>query len=101
MGTQGNGLNVANRGMRRYHLLIAAVVLLLDRAAKSAVAEGIPLNESISVLPGLRLTHVQNRGAAFGLFADHPSEWKLVLLVLFSVAAMTVVVYRCGGIRTR
>jgi len=93
MATQGIELNLANRGMRKAHLLIATVVLLLDRAAKWAVAQNIPLHDTIPVLPGFRLTHVQNHGAAFGLFADHPSEWKLTILVLFSLAAMTVVMY--------
>src|SRR4029079_14788660 len=42
--------------------------------------------------PGLfRITHVQNRGAAFGLFADSPSEWKVALLIMFSVIALVIV----------
>jgi signal peptidase II len=34
---------------------------------------------------------VQNRGAAFGLFDDAPGEWKITVLILFSVLAMAVV----------
>jgi signal peptidase II len=93
MATQGIELTLANRGMRRVHLLIAAAVLFFDRAAKWIVEQNVTLNDSIPVIPGFRLTHVQNRGAAFGLFADHPSQWKLTILVLFSLLAMTVVVY--------
>ena len=37
------------------------------------------------------LTHVENRGAAFGIFADSPSEWKIATLVLFSIVALVVV----------
>ncbi len=93
MATQGIELNLVNRGVRRFHLLLTVVVLLLDRAAKWTVAQNIAVNDSIPVIPGFRLTHVQNRGAAFGLFADHPSEWKLTILVLFSLAAMSVVMF--------
>jgi signal peptidase II len=78
--------------MRKYNLLIAMLVVLADRASKWLVARNIALHDSIVVIPGMfRLTHVQNRGAAFGLFDDSPNEWKITVLVLFSVLAMAVV----------
>lgn len=78
--------------MRKYHFLIAISVVLADRLSKWLVARNIPLHDSISVLPGMfRLTHVQNSGAAFGLFAESPSEWKVALLILFSMLALVVV----------
>jgi signal peptidase II len=59
---------------------------------KFLVADRISLHDSIDVLPGMfRLTHVQNQGAAFGLFAESPSEWKVKILILFSLAALGVV----------
>jgi signal peptidase II len=78
--------------MRKYHILIAVLVVSIDRITKAAVAQRIGLHDSIDVVPGLfRLTHVQNQGAAFGLFADSPSEWKVAMLIMFSVAALAVV----------
>ncbi len=78
--------------MRRLHLLIALLVVLLDRATKWVVAKRIGLHDSIQVIPGFfRITHVENRGAAFSLFADSASTWKLGLLVAFSVVALIVV----------
>ena len=78
--------------MRRFHFLIALLVVVLDRIAKWTVAANIPLHDSIAIIPGFfRLTHVQNRGAAFGLFADSPSEWKIAVLVLFSLIALAIV----------
>lgn len=78
--------------MRKYHLLIALLVLALDRVSKWAVAREIPLHDGVQVIPGLfRLTHVENRGAAFGLFADSPSEWKIAMLVMFSIVALVIV----------
>jgi len=77
---------------RKVHFLIAVLVLLLDRATKLAVARNISLHDTIQVIPGFfRLTHVENRGAAFGLFADSPSEWKITMLVLFSIVALAIV----------
>ncbi len=78
--------------MRRYHLLIAFAVLALDRFTKWIIARDIALHDSIQVIPGFfRLTHVQNSGAAFGLFADSPSQWKIAVLVLFSIVALVIV----------
>ena len=78
--------------MRKYHFLIAFAVVVFDRLAKWVVDKNIALHESIAVVPGFfHLTHVENRGAAFGLFAESPSEWKIAVLVLFSLVALVVV----------
>ena len=79
-------------GTRRFHFLIAISVVLLDRATKWVVAKNISLHDGIQVIPGFfRITHVENRGAAFGLFADSPAPWKIAMLVLFSIVALVVV----------
>ncbi len=78
--------------MRKYHILIASLVVILDRLTKWVVSQNITPSDSVDVLPGIfRLTHVQNKGAAFGLFSDSPSEWKVAMLILFSIAALAVV----------
>jgi signal peptidase II len=78
--------------MRKYHILIAAIVVLVDRLTKAVVADRISLHDSVDVVPGIfRLTHVQNQGAAFGLFSDSSFPWKVALLILFSIAALAVV----------
>ena len=78
--------------MRKYHITIAALIVLCDRMTKWLVSQKITLHDSIDVLPGIfRLTHVQNQGAAFGLFAESPSEWKPAMLIMFSLAALAVV----------
>ena len=78
--------------MRKWHFAIAALVFLLDRVSKYLVAQNIALYDSISIIPGFfRLTHVQNRGTAFGIFDESPSEWKVWMLIVFSVAALIIV----------
>jgi len=78
--------------MRKYHVTIAAFVVILDRMTKWLITQKISMNDSVDVIPGLfRLTHVQNKGAAFGLFSESPSEFKVAMLILFSVAALAVV----------
>lgn len=78
---------------RGIHLLLALLVVLFDRWTKSVVAVRIPLYTHIQIIPGFfRLTHTENTGAAFSLFADSPSHWRTALLIGFSVIAMMVVV---------
>src|SRR5260370_3745630 len=78
--------------MRSLYFLIAVGVLLLDRFSKRLVAKDISLHDSITVIKRVfYITHVEIRGAAFGLFSDSPSQWKIVLLVLFSVVALVIV----------
>lgn len=77
---------------RTFYLLIAIVVVLLDRWTKRMVAARISPYSHIQVIPGFfRLTHTENTGAAFSLFADSPSHWKTGLLIAFSVIALVVV----------
>jgi signal peptidase II len=78
--------------MRKYHILIATTVLLLDRISKAVVAANVPLHDSVTVIPGFfRITHVLNRGAAFGLFSESPSQYKIGFLIGFSIIALLVV----------
>jgi signal peptidase II len=74
------------------HFLLTFAVILLDRWSKRLVAAHIAMYAYIQVIPGfLRLTHTENTGAAFSLFADSPSRWKTVLLIAFSLVAMVIV----------
>ncbi|MFL6385953.1 MAG: signal peptidase II [Terriglobales bacterium] len=78
--------------MPKRPLLIALAVLLLDRLTKWVIAQTIPLEDAVNIIPGFfRLTHLENTGAAFSLFADSPSPFRTTLLIAFSVAALAVV----------
>lgn len=83
---------VKEHSMRKFYLLTALLVVALDRATKWMVAKDIPLHDSIKMIGGFfYLTHVENRGAAFSLFADSSSQWKITLLVIFSMIALVIV----------
>jgi signal peptidase II len=78
--------------MRKVHILIALLVLALDRYTKWLVAHRLTMHNGITVIPGFfRIIHTENPGAAFGIFADSPSQWKVVLLIVFSVVALLIV----------
>jgi signal peptidase II len=83
---------MTNTSARAVHFLIALIVFLLDRWTKRLVATHIAMYTNIQIIPGFfRLTHTENTGAAFSLFADSPSHWKTLLLIAFSLLAMVVV----------
>ena len=84
---------IKNHSMRTFYLLTALLIVVLDRTTKWLVARDIPLHDSIKMINGFfYLTHVENRGAAFSLFADSSSQWKISLLVIFSIVALVIVV---------
>jgi signal peptidase II len=77
---------------RTLHFLLALLVVLLDRWSKRLVATHIAMYTHIQIVPGFfRITHTENTGAAFSLFADSPSHWKTALLIGFSLIAMVIV----------
>jgi signal peptidase II len=83
---------MTNSSARATHFVLALFVVLLDRWTKRLVAAHIAMYTHIQVVPGFfRITHTENTGAAFSLFADSPSHWKTAMLISFSVVAMIVV----------
>ena len=83
---------MTNNSVRAVHFLLALLVVILDRWTKRLVAAHIPMYTHIQIIPGFfRITHTENTGAAFSLFADSPSHFKTAALISFSVVAMIVV----------
>ena len=68
---------------------IAIAVFVIDRITKLAVVSGLALGASIDVVgPWIRITHVQNSGAAFGLLPE-----RTTLLSILSVVAVVAIFY--------
>jgi signal peptidase II len=83
---------MTQRSVRSIHFLLVLLVVLVDRWTKWLAATRIPLYKTVPIIPGFfRLTHTENTGAAFSLFADSPSHWRTVLLIGFSAVAAVVV----------
>ncbi len=79
---------------RGFYLSIAFITLLLDQITKWLVTRHLVLGETHRVLPGVfSFTHLQNRGAAFGLFADSDSTVVQGFLIAFSIAALLLVLF--------
>ena len=66
--------------------LFAAVIVALDQFTKYLVVANIPLYGDVSFLPGfLRLTYVQNDGAAFSSFRGMQWLFAVIFIVFTAV----------------
>ncbi len=75
-------------------LLVSLAVVVADRASKLWIIHNIILWQERVVIPGFfHLTHLENHGAAFGIFTQNPSSLKLWLLISFSIIALLVVCF--------
>jgi signal peptidase II len=85
---------VSNAWRKARYLLLSLVVLVLDQWTKWLVEVHLPEHVIQPVVPGfLNLTHVRNRGVAFGMFADGGDHTPLVLTLLALFALTLVGVY--------
>jgi len=70
-------------------LLLIGLVVALDQATKALVVRRLELHDYVPLVDGLvSLSHVRNRGAAFGLLNDWNLPYQAQLLSLLSLAAL-------------
>jgi signal peptidase II len=74
---------------RTIYVAIAALVVVLDQLTKMLVDHFMNLHESRLLVDGLlRLTYVQNRGAAFGILSEADLPYQSLLFAVVSLAAL-------------
>jgi signal peptidase II len=72
--------------------LVALAVVVIDQVSKQVVGRLLSLHESRSLVPGLlQLTHVHNRGAAFGFLSNVQFPGQAVLFGLLSLFALALI----------
>ena len=83
------------RRVRPYEAVTILAVLALDQITKAIVRQTLPLHESRTIVPGLLdFTHVQNTGAAFGLFNATEFPYKgAIMIAVALVALIAIAVY--------
>ena len=71
---------------------LAGIVLVLDQLTKFFVEKHLRLYEILPVIPGFfNLTHVRNKGAAFGILSGLPAVWRIMFFVSFTLIAVAVI----------
>ncbi len=87
-------MSIRIRDARWLMLLIAALIILLDRMTKLRVEANVKLGTHVAVIPHwFWISHVLNTGAAFSMFEG--SKSPLLIrdgLVIFSVIAAIVII---------
>ena len=65
----------------------------LDQLTKLLVANNMSLYESIPVIPStFNLTYIHNRGAAFGMLANH--RWVFMIVSTVAIIGMAIYLFR-------
>jgi len=78
-------------------LFVSFLIAVADQATKESVKRFLPSGTHIPVLPGFfNLSHVQNTGAAWGVFAGF-NGW----LIVVSVIMLAAIVVLCRNFLTR
>ena len=71
-------------------IIISALVIMADIITKEMIVSSVSLYERINVLPFLNIVHVQNKGAAFGVFAGLGNN---IFIGIAIIAIIFIVVY--------
>ena len=82
-------------------LLIAVLVIVVDRISKLWVVAHVPSGQAITVIPRVfRITHVLNTGAAFSMFEEsrNPNtvRYALIAFSLAAIAGVLIALWRIG-----
>jgi signal peptidase II len=71
-----------------------AAIVLLDQGTKALVARSLDLHEYVPIVDGfLSLSHVRNRGAAFGLLSDWDIPYQSAVLAVLSLCALVAIAF--------
>jgi len=74
---------------RRFELIVAVSVVVLDQITKALIRPVLALHESKEIVPGfLDLTRVHNTGAAFGMLNGVDFPFKTIVLSLVAAVAL-------------
>jgi signal peptidase II len=71
---------------------IISSIVILDQVTKYLIETRVRLHDTITVIPGFfNITHVRNRGAAFGILASAPQLWRSLFFITVTLIAVAVI----------
>ncbi len=71
-------------------LLIAPIIIIVDYYTKNLILAGVERFERIQVFPFLNIVHVENKGAAFGMFAGLGNQ---MFIAVAAIAIVVILIY--------
>lgn len=77
------------------YILLAVLMIAVDQGVKYWALTSLQAQQTIPLIDGVfHLTYVENRGAAFSMFAQFDSRWIFVTLAVIITAAIIVVLHK-------
>ena len=74
-------------------ILVILASVAVDQVTKQLAVRFLAEGNSVEVIPGIfRFTYVENRGAAFGMLADH--RWVFMIISTVAIAALLVYLWK-------
>ena len=77
------------------YIVLAVLMIVLDQAVKYWAFTSLQVQQTIPLIENVfHLTYVENRGAAFSMFAQFDSRWIFVALAVIISIAISVALYK-------
>lgn len=88
------GLRISARPRDAWFLVLAALVVAVDQLTKWGIRQSLDKGDSWDVVWPLKIVHITNTGAAFGIFQN--AGPLLVVTSLFGMAAILIYLFNPG-----
>ena len=69
-------------------ILVSTLVMVLDFVTKRIIVAKLAPYESINIFPFLNIVYVENKGAAFGMFANLGNNFFMAISVIALVSIL-------------
>ncbi|MHB8422921.1 MAG: signal peptidase II [Leptospirales bacterium] len=86
------------------YALVAVSVFIIDQVTKFLVMSRVPVGSWVDVIPHFfRVISIRNTGIVFGLFSQGPARTTQTVFIVFTIAAMVIILlysHRKRSVRT-
>ncbi len=76
-----------------YYFIFSLIIVILDHVTKFLIVNNLKPHDSINVLPFLKIVHVKNTGAAFGILQNLGNN-IFIIISLLAIAGIIVIIIK-------
>jgi signal peptidase II len=85
--------------MNLYFIITGICVMAIDQVTKYLIIQKLPINKSIEIIKGFfYITHINNTGAAFGLFQGYTRVLAVVSIIAILLIVLLKTILRINSI---
>lgn len=93
MGNQNFSWKLA---LNPLHLWIVGIIFVLDQLTKYWIIWTMRIGEGFFVLPFFEITHIKNKGAAFGIFHNSSPMFRIIFFGIVTIVCLYLLIYWLG-----